>query len=30
MPDSVVNAIQKVWATEVKDASGKALFSLSN
>jgi phosphate transport system substrate-binding protein len=30
MPDKVVAAIQKVWATEVKDASGKPLFALSN
>jgi len=26
MPDKVVNAIEKVWGTEIKDASGKALF----
>jgi len=26
MPDKVVNAIQKVWANEIKDASGKPLF----
>jgi phosphate transport system substrate-binding protein len=30
MPDKVVNAIQKVWATQIKDASGKPLFALSN
>jgi phosphate transport system substrate-binding protein len=30
MPDSVVHAIQKVWATEVKDASGKPLFTTSH
>jgi phosphate transport system substrate-binding protein len=30
MPDKVVAAIQKVWATEVKDASGKPLFAFSN
>jgi phosphate transport system substrate-binding protein len=30
MPNSVVNEIQKVWASEVKDASGKPVFSLSN
>jgi phosphate transport system substrate-binding protein len=30
MPDKIVNAIQKVWAKEVKDASGKPLFSVSN
>ena len=28
--DSVVNAVQRVWATEVKDASGKVLFAISN
>jgi len=26
MPDKVVQAIQKVWASEIKDASGKPLF----
>jgi len=26
MPDKVVQAIEKVWGTEIKDASGKALF----
>jgi phosphate transport system substrate-binding protein len=26
MPDKVVAAIQKVWANEIKDASGKPLF----
>ncbi len=30
MPNSVVNEIQKVWASEVKDAGGKPVFSLSN
>jgi len=30
MPDSVVNAIQKVWATQIKDASGKSLFAVTN
>jgi phosphate transport system substrate-binding protein len=30
MPDKVVTAIQKVWATEIKDASGKPLFSATN
>ena len=29
MPDNVVNAIQKVWAAEIKDASGKPLFTAS-
>ena len=27
MPDNVVTAIQKVWAAEIKDASGKPLFT---
>jgi hypothetical protein len=26
MPSTVVTAIQKVWAAEIKDASGKPLF----
>lgn len=30
MPESVVKAIQKVWAAEIKDASGKPLFSVTN
>jgi phosphate transport system substrate-binding protein len=30
MPDKVVAAIQKVWAAEIKDASGKPLAALSN
>jgi phosphate transport system substrate-binding protein len=30
MPDKTVTAIQKVWASEVKDASGKPLFAPSN
>ena len=30
MPDKVVAAIQKVWSSEVKDASGKPLFPVSN
>jgi phosphate transport system substrate-binding protein len=30
MPDKVVTAIQKVWATEIKDAGGKPLFSATN
>jgi hypothetical protein len=25
MPDNVVSAIQKVWAAEIKDASGNPL-----
>ena len=27
MPDNVVAAIQKIWAAEIKDASGKPLFT---
>jgi phosphate transport system substrate-binding protein len=30
MPDAVVNAVQKVWATQIKDASGKPLFAMTN
>jgi phosphate transport system substrate-binding protein len=30
MPDKVVNAVQKVWATQIKDANGKALFAVTN
>jgi phosphate transport system substrate-binding protein len=30
MPDSVVNVVQKVWSSEVKDSGGKPLFSASN
>ena len=30
MPDKTVSAIQKVWASEVKDASGKPLFAKTN
>ena len=30
MPDSVVNAIQKVWTSEIKDASGKPIFTASH
>jgi len=29
MPDNVVNAIQKMWATEITDTSGKPLLALS-
>ena len=25
MPDNVVDAIEKIWATEVKDAGGKPI-----
>ena len=30
MPDKVVTAIQKVWATQIKDSAGKPLFAASN
>ena len=30
MPKTVVTEIQKVWATEIKDASGKSIFAMSN
>jgi phosphate transport system substrate-binding protein len=30
MPDKIVAAIQKVWATQIKDASGKPLFTASH
>ena len=30
MPDSVVNAIQKVWASQIKDASGKPIFTAAH
>jgi phosphate transport system substrate-binding protein len=30
MPSAVVTAIQKVWAAEIKDASGKPLYAMSN
>ena len=30
MPDKVVNAVQKVWATQIKDANGKPLFAVTN
>jgi phosphate transport system substrate-binding protein len=30
MPSKVTNAIQKVWTSQVKDASGKPLFTTSN
>ena len=30
MPDPVVAAVQKMWASEIKDASGKPLFAASN
>jgi phosphate transport system substrate-binding protein len=30
MPDKVVGAIQKVWAAQIKDASGKPLYAATN
>lgn len=30
MPAKIVSAIQQVWATQIKDANGKALYSVSN
>jgi phosphate transport system substrate-binding protein len=30
MPDKVVAAIQKVWASEIKDAGGKPIYAMSN
>ena len=30
MPKNVVESIKKTWATEVKDASGKPLYAMSN
>jgi hypothetical protein len=30
MPVNVVGAIKKVWASEIKDASGKSIYALSN
>jgi hypothetical protein len=30
MPASVISDIQKTWAAEIKDASGKALFTVTN
>ncbi|MGQ0583003.1 MAG: phosphate ABC transporter substrate-binding protein PstS [Reyranella sp.] len=30
MPDKVVNDIQKMWSTDIKDAGGKPLFSPTN
>jgi phosphate transport system substrate-binding protein len=30
MPDKVVNDIQKMWSAEIKDASGKPLYSPTN
>src|SRR5215469_2744706 len=30
MPGNVVNAVQKVWVSEIKDAGGRPIFALSN
>ena len=30
MPANVVNSVQKVWATEIKDASGKPIVGMSH
>ena len=30
MPDNVVTAVQKVWTAQIKDASGKPLFTASH
>jgi phosphate transport system substrate-binding protein len=30
MPESVVDSVRKTWAAEIKDASGKPLYALSN
>ena len=30
MPDNVVADIQKMWAAEIKDSSGKPLFALTH
>src|SRR6516164_181222 len=30
MPGNVVNAVQKVWVSEIKDGSGRPIFALSN
>jgi hypothetical protein len=30
MPSTVVTAIEKVWSTEIKDASGKPLYAMSH
>jgi phosphate transport system substrate-binding protein len=30
MPGNVVNAVRRLWASEIKDASGKPIFALSN
>jgi phosphate transport system substrate-binding protein len=30
MPGNVVSDIQKMWATDIKDASGKPLFGMTH
>jgi len=30
MPDNVVADVQKMWAAEIKDGSGKPLFALTH
>ena len=30
MPAGVVGSVEKTWATEIKDTSGKPLFAMSN
>jgi phosphate transport system substrate-binding protein len=30
MPDKVVKDVEKYWASEIKDASGKPLYGMSN
>jgi phosphate transport system substrate-binding protein len=30
MPSNVVNAVQRVWMSEIKDGSGRPIFALSN
>jgi len=30
MPEKVVSAIHKIWATEIREASGKPLFANSH
>ena len=30
MPANVVDAVQKLWASDIRDAGGKPIFALSN
>jgi phosphate transport system substrate-binding protein len=30
MPDNVVASVKKTWASEIKDANGKALYAMTN